>query len=55
MTYLLLILNLISGTFIWFFLGQLAFKVDPTCAIIVFSLLLINHVTKILIKLGEKK
>ena len=56
MTWLALILYTISGTFIWFFLGDLAFKVDPKDAIMVFSLLLINMITrKIVLLAGEKK
>jgi hypothetical protein len=55
MIYLALILNIISGTFIWFFLGDLAFRVNPTDAIIVFSLLFFNVVTKKILELGVKK
>jgi hypothetical protein len=55
MIYLAIILNIISGTFIWFFLGDLAFKVSPIDAIIVFSLLFFNIVTKKIIELGVKK
>lgn len=46
MTYIALIVYFISNTFIWFFLGDLAFKVDPKDAIIVFSLLLVNFLSK---------
>lgn len=58
MIYLALILNIISGTFIWFFLGDLAFRVNQTDAIIVFSLLFLNVATKKIIQLnvkGDKK
>lgn len=55
MTYLALTLYIISNTFIWFFLGDLAFKVSPFDAIIVFSLLLVSHITKRIIILQEKK
>lgn len=55
MTILALILYTISGTFIWFFLGDLAFKVDPKDAIMVFSLLLVNIITrKIVLLSGDK-
>jgi hypothetical protein len=52
---LALILYLISGVFVWFFLGEIAFKVDPNCAIIIFSLLTINFITKQILLNGGKK
>ena len=58
MTALALILNIISGTFVWFFLGDLAFKVDPRDALIVFTLLFVNVITKKIIEInikGDKK
>jgi len=55
MTYLAAVLYIISNTFIWFFLGDLAFKVDPKDAIIVFSLLITSHITKRIIMLKEQK
>lgn len=55
MIYLALIIYIISSTFIWFFLGDLAFKVDPRDAIIVFSLLFFNIITKKIVELGVKK
>lgn len=54
MMYLALILYTVSGVFSWFFFGQLAFKVDPMCAIILFSLLIVNFITKQIILIGGK-
>ena len=55
MNYIASVLYLLSGTFVWFYLGDLAFKVDPKDAIVVFVLLLVNHITKRIILAGEKK
>lgn len=55
MIYLAMILYIISGTFVWFFLGDLAMKVDPRDAIIVFSLLLVNFITRQLVLIGGEK
>jgi hypothetical protein len=50
-----LVLQIITGTFVWFFLGDLAFRVNPMDALIVFSLLFVNLVSKKIIELGVKK
>jgi hypothetical protein len=51
---LALILYLISGAFIWVVIGSLCLKVDPNATIILFSLLIVNFITKQIILLGGK-
>lgn len=48
------LLYFLSGVFVWFFLGELALKVDPRCAIIMFGLLITNYITKLIILTGDK-
>ena len=54
MIYLAMLLYFLSGVFVWFFVGELCLKVDPRCAIIVFSLLITNYITKLIILIGDK-
>lgn len=55
MIYLAIVLYIISGTLVWFFLGDLAFKVSPTDALAVFILLFVNVITSKIISISQEK
>jgi len=47
---------IISGTFVWFFIGDLLFKVSPFDAIMILGLVLINKLSqRLILSKGEKK
>ncbi len=51
---LALILYCVSGAFSWVVLGALLGKIDPNLTVILFSLLIVNFITKQIILLGGK-
>jgi hypothetical protein len=51
---LALILYCISGAFAWVAFGALLAKIDPNATIILFSLLIVNFITRQIILLGGK-
>jgi hypothetical protein len=54
MTILALILYCISGAFSWVIFGALLGKIDPGLTVLLFSLLIINFITRQIILLGGK-
>jgi hypothetical protein len=55
MNYLALSLNLCSGILFYYFAADLAVKVDPKDAMMVFGFLFINILTKMIIEFNKEK